>query len=146
MIDLKARAVEVLEKSFVLTLGTLDDGGVWVADVVFVSDDDLNIYWSSNPNFRHSAAISKNPKISAAVRVSQKPGDKDLALQMEGSAEKLEGQQFSIAMKMLVKRGKPQPSKIANTLLEGYSWYKFTPQKIELIDEENFKFTKQRVL
>ena len=31
--------------------------GIWVADVIFIHDDDLNVYWMSHPECRHSKAI-----------------------------------------------------------------------------------------
>ena len=58
--DIKARILEVLEKGYLISLATHDDGGLWVADVVYTFDDDLNIYWMSYPTVRHSKAIEDN--------------------------------------------------------------------------------------
>ena len=54
---------EILEKCYLMSLATLDDGGVWVSDVIFVHDEDLNIYWISDPDVRHSKAIIKDNKV-----------------------------------------------------------------------------------
>ena len=45
--ELKQLIQEVLEKGYLMSLATLDDGGVWVADVIYIHDDDLNIFWMS---------------------------------------------------------------------------------------------------
>ena len=145
MIDIGSRVREVLDKGYLMSLGTVDDGGVWVADIVYVADDELNIYWMSNPDFRHSKAIAKNAKVAGTITVSQKQGDLDFAVQLEGAAEKLDGARLTIATKFLMKKGKPGPSKVLNILMKGYSWYKLVPTKIELIDQKNFDFQKQKI-
>ena len=145
MNDPRSRTREVLEQGYLLSLGTVDEGGVWVSDIIYISDDQFNIYWMSNPNFRHSKAIEKNPKVAGTITASQKPGELDFAVQLEGAAEKLNGPQLALVAKYLIKRGKTIPKKITNILREGYSWYKLTPTKIELIDQKNFKFEKQKI-
>lgn len=146
MNDLKLRIKEVLDRGYLLSLGTVDDNGVWVADVIYISDEQQNIYWMSSPDFRHSKAIAKNPKVAGTITVSQKPGDLDFAIQLEGVAEKMAGPQLALAAKFLMKKGKAVPSKIIDILREGYCWYKLTPTKIELIDQKNFGFEKQVAL
>jgi hypothetical protein len=72
-----------------ISLGTVDDGGVWVADLIYVSDDDLNIYWMSSPQYRRSLAIDKNCRVAGTITISQTPGSKDLGVQLCGVATKL---------------------------------------------------------
>jgi uncharacterized protein YhbP (UPF0306 family) len=43
--DLGKIAKEILEKGHLMSLATVDDGGVWVADVVYIYDDNFNIYF-----------------------------------------------------------------------------------------------------
>ena len=59
MTNIKSLITEVLEKGYLMSLATVDDGGVWVADVIFIYDDALNIYWMSDSDVRHSKAIVK---------------------------------------------------------------------------------------
>ncbi len=145
MIDLKSRVKEVLEQGYLLSLGTIDGAGVWVADVIYVSDEKFNIYWMSSPDFRHSKAIAQNPKVAGTITVSQNRSELDFAVQLEGVAEKLSGPQLVVSTKFLLKKGKPAPSMVVNILKEGYCWYKLTPTKIELIDRKNFGFERQTV-
>lgn len=128
-----------------MSLGTVDRNGPWVADVIYVFDDNFNLYWMSRPNFRHSLAIKDNPKVAGAVTISQKPEEKDLGLQIEGEAQKLGKLEFDLIVKYLKKKGKLNPQKIIDVLLEGYSWYELKPNFIELIDQQNFGFDKQKI-
>ncbi len=45
--DIKQLIKEVLERGYLMSLGTVDDGGVWVSDVIYVFDDDFTMYWMS---------------------------------------------------------------------------------------------------
>ena len=51
--DIKRLIKEVLEKGYLMSLGTVDEGGVWVSDVIYVFDDEFNLYWISDPDTRH---------------------------------------------------------------------------------------------
>jgi nitroimidazol reductase NimA-like FMN-containing flavoprotein (pyridoxamine 5'-phosphate oxidase superfamily) len=59
MVNVREKIKQVLEQGYILSLGTYDENGPWVADVRYISDDDFNIYWMSDPKFRHSEAIEK---------------------------------------------------------------------------------------
>jgi len=52
MINIRKRIIEVLDQTHLMSLGTTDDDGIWVADVIFLYDNDLNIYWLSSPDCR----------------------------------------------------------------------------------------------
>ena len=90
MEDIKQIIKEVLEKGYLMSLATQDSEGIWVADVIYVNDN-FNIYWLSQENTRHSKAIKENPKIAASITLTEKPGQPDIGIQLEGYAEKLEG-------------------------------------------------------
>ncbi len=133
---------DVLEKGYLISLGTVDDGGVWVSEVIYVNDDDLNIYWISDPNVRHSKAIVTNKKVAGTITVSNESKTPGLGIQIEGNAEKIEGARVDLLVKHFMKRGKIAPEKVAD-FLDGDSWYVLKPTKIQLIDEKNFGFKKQ---
>ncbi|MBX4211245.1 MAG: pyridoxamine 5'-phosphate oxidase family protein [Candidatus Yanofskybacteria bacterium] len=141
MADIKELIHEVLGKGYLMSLATVDDGGVWVADVIFVYDDELNIYWMSDPDVRHSHAILKNSHIAGTITVSG-PGEDNVGIQFEGVAQKIDGSRFDLAKKHFVKRGKPEPQE-QDDILQGDSWYVVKPNKIELIYEKLFGFEKQ---
>lgn len=146
MVDINKRVKKVLEQGYLISLGTVDDGGVWVADVIYVHDDDFNIYWMSSPGFRHSTAILNNNNVAGAITVSQAPGEKDFGLQVSGCARKI-GKVISpnIAIRYLKKKKKFELEDIGKVLRDGYDWYVLEPTKIELIDQENFGFDKNDI-
>ena len=129
---------KVLEQGYLLSLATADNTGIWVADVVYVNDKDFNIYWLSHHDTRHSKAIMKNPSVAGTITISNNPGEQDVGLQIEGQAEKIEGDILLIAKKHLAKRGKPAPTKEGEIFETGQSWYRMKPKKIELIHEPIF--------
>jgi uncharacterized protein YhbP (UPF0306 family) len=135
---------EVLSRGHLMSLATVDEGGPWVSDVVYVFDDDLNIYWISKVDARHSRAILKNPQVAGTITVSNAPQEKNVGIQFSGTAEKLEGDFTELAAKHLAKRGKPAPDVGKSILGPGQAWYRIKPDLMELIYESLFGFEKQR--
>lgn len=141
--NIKDLIKEVLEKGYLMSLATQDDGGIWVADVIYIHDDELNIYWMSDPDVRHSQAILKNNKVAATITVSG-PGEKNLGIQLEGAAGKINGARYDLAKKHYAKRKKIEPKEM-DDVLQGDSWYVLKLSKTELINEELFSFEKQKL-
>jgi uncharacterized protein YhbP (UPF0306 family) len=135
---------EVLAKGHLMSLATLDDGGVWVCHVVYVFDDDLSVYWLSKPDTRHSKALLLNPDVAGAITIGYRSKEDNIAVQFSGVAEKIEGDIFSMAVKHFLKRGYlglRQPGEILNG---GRSWYRVRPRFFELTHEPLFGFDKKR--
>ncbi len=120
-----------------MSLGTVDDGGPWVSDVGYVHDVELNLYWISRKDRRHSVALRNNPAVAVSITVSTLE-EKDLGLQIAGVAEELTSPP-SIVPDYWKKRGKKPQRPITNE----HTWYRLKPTKIELIDEANFAHEKQ---
>ena len=139
--DFKKRIIEILEQGHLISLGTLDDGGVWVADLIYIYDDKLNIYWMSDPEVRHSKAILKDEKVAGTITISNKSKEDNFGIQIEGVAKKIDGPRYDLAIKHLAKRGHPMP-KEKDDVLDGDSWYVLTPIKIDLVDEKHLGFEK----
>ena len=127
-----------------MSLATLDDGGVWVADVIYIFDDELNIYWMSDPDVRHSRAILKNNQVAGAITISNKSKEPNLCIQFSGIAEKIDGPRFDLATKHLTKRGLPIP-KETDDVLQGDSWYMLRPKFMDLINEELWGYEKKKL-
>ena len=143
MENIRQLVESVLENGFLLSLGTVDPSGIWVSDVIYVHDASLNIYWLSHVEARHSKAIMVNPKVAGTITISNNPGALNIGLQIDGIAEKVEGDILEIATKHRVKRGKAPPSKEGEILDSGESWYRLKPTKIELIHEPLFGSEKK---
>ncbi len=146
MIDIRKRILELLDKTHLMSIGTVDENGVWVADVVYIHDDDLNIYWLSHPLARHSQSILKNKKAAGTITHSTKSKELNFCIQFEGIAEKINEERFDLIIKHLTKRSHQIPHiSEAAKILKDDSWYKITPVTIHLIDEENFGFDRQEL-
>ncbi len=138
--NIRALVKEALEKGYLMSLGT-HDGAPWVADVIYVFDDDLNIYWMSDPDVRHSQAIAKDPNVAGAITPSGK-GEDNLGIQFQGIAEKIDGPRHDLAVKHFAKRDKPAPTEDED-VLQGDSWYVLRPKKIDVNCECLFGFDKR---
>lgn len=136
---------KILEKGYLLSLATIDDGGLWVSDVIYVHDSDLNIYWLSQTNTRHSQAILKDNRVAGSITISNNPDENEIGLQLEGTAEKVNGDVFKMAVKHRQKRRKPEPTQEDEILDEGESWYRMKPSKIELLYQPLFGFEKRGI-
>lgn len=141
--DLKPLIKEVLEKGYLMSLGTHDDGGVWVADVIYVFDDEMSMYWMSYPDVRHSRAIETDSRVAGTITVSDQ-GEGNLGLQFSGLARKIDDPRYDLALKHHAKRKRPVPQE-SEDVLKGRSWYVLKPNMIELIYEKHFGFKKQKL-
>ncbi len=124
-----------------MSLATIDSGGVWVADLVYVCDADFNIYWMSHDKVRHSKAISENPAVAGSITTNLRNKEPNLGIQFSGIATKIDGPRFDLAKLQMKKRGNPEP-KEGDDVLKGASWYVLKPKRIDLIDEVNLGFKK----
>ncbi len=143
-IDIKQRILEVLQAGHLMSLGTVDEQGVWVADLIYIFDDLLNLYWMSSPKTRHSAAVELNGKAACSITLSTNSKEDNLGIQCEGVATKLASLDFDIAKKHLMKRNLPVPAVSVDVLRPGASWYMLKLARIYLIDEKNFGFNRQK--
>ncbi|MBX4181307.1 pyridoxamine 5'-phosphate oxidase family protein [Candidatus Parcubacteria bacterium] len=139
--DVKAKILEVLSKGHLMSLATQDEGGLWVSDVIYIFDEDLNIYWMSDPDVRHSKSVLKNGQAAGSITITNNGEKPELGIQFSGIAEKIDGPRFDLAKKHFTKRGKPVPEE-SEDILEGDSWYVLHPKKIDLIDAEHYGWKK----
>lgn len=134
----------VLDKGYLLSLGTVDDGGVWVADLIYVHDSDFNIYWLSRADARHSKALERNTEVAGTISLSNDPAEKDIGLQLTGFAENFDVFLPEMTIEYIRKRRRPQIRDAMEILKSGkLSWYKLKPRRIELIYEELFGHEKK---
>lgn len=139
-VDIRARVCEVLDRGVIMTLATVDDGGVWASDVAFVHVNEV-IYWMSFEVTRHSRAIVGHPQVAATIRVGE-PGEPELALQISGIAEVINGSRPDVAEAYAAKR---ERKKDELALLGGRQWYALRPNFVDLIDEVHFGYQKQKL-
>lgn len=136
----------VLERGYLMSLGIVDDAGPWVADVIYIFDDDLNLYWMSTTRRRHSMAIDGgHNRVAAAIAVTQGPEMPDEGLQISGTAQRVSEPLLELLKSWMKKKKEPVTTAIG-AVLTGHVWYKLVPDRIELIYEEKFGYDRQKVL
>jgi uncharacterized protein YhbP (UPF0306 family) len=69
-----------------LSLATSNDGQPWVCDLIFAYDKDLNIYFRSLPQRRHSLEIAANPRVAGNIARPFRAGEFPLGIYFEGTA------------------------------------------------------------
>lgn len=145
MEETKSLITSVLTNGYLMSLATVDATGPWVSDVIYVFSH-FDIYWISHEKTRHSQAIIDNPQVAATITLCNKRDEDGIGIQVEGRAEKLEGEQATMMTYYQKKRGKGVASNDATVLSAGKFWYCLKPAKIELIDEPKWGFTKKVLL
>lgn len=140
--ELKKLAEGVLEDAFVLSLGVVDDNGVWVADVIYIHDDEMNLYWISSPNTRYSKAIQVNSKVACTITASWET-DNERALQIAGTAEKTQPKP-ELEQKIREKRGLNSNEK--EILVNDHVWYVLKTESMKLIYSKEFGYKRLDII
>ncbi len=136
---------EVLEKGYLLSLGIADKDGPWVADVIYVFDEDFNVYWMSLKERRHSRAIDQGyPRVAAAIAVTHGPDQPDEGLQISGTAQQVLDPSPELLKQWMKKKGKTYTEEMG-IVLDEHVWYQLIPDRIELIYGAKFGHERQKV-
>jgi len=139
--DLKQLIKDYLEEAKMMQLATSSDNQPWVCNVWFASDMDLNIYWFSSQTRRHSAEVSKNNKVAAAIVLPMTPKDLPRGLQLQGVAEELTKKE-DIDKAITVYKDRIFDQEIINELMRDkekpHKFYKIKPTRFVLFDAVNF--------
>jgi uncharacterized protein YhbP (UPF0306 family) len=138
--DIKLVIKGFLKKTRMMQVATCVNNQPWSCTVYFAFDENLNLYWISKPNTRHSKEIAKNPKVAGVIVYDQQPPQKSIkGLSFEGIAEVLNGSDEEKASKYYIKQLKRE-----NTLLQDirsgknpHKFYRITPHKFVLFDSSN---------
>ena len=74
-----------------MSLATSKDNRPWVCEVHFAYDDDLNLYFVSDRDRRHSQEIEVNPNVAGNIITQHHKHQKVRGVYFEGLAERIEG-------------------------------------------------------
>ena len=89
---MRDRLQDFLRQHNTLTLATLGPAGEPQAAAVFyVTDDELNIFFLSNPESRHGLNLSRQPRVAATIQADGQDWQEITGLQFEGTAVMIEG-------------------------------------------------------
>lgn len=139
--EVKKLLKEYLKEAKMMQLATVSKGKPWICNVWFAADKDLNIYWFSATNRRHSEEVAKDPHVAAAICLPQKPGGSARGVQLEGTAELLTSpKDVAVAMRYYV--GKIFTIKQVKLFMahidRPHRFYRIKPTKYVLFDTVNF--------
>ena len=116
-----------------MSLATSDAGGLWVADVTYVSDD-LTVYWPSHPLVRHSRALERNPFVAGSITLNTEPHQLDKGLQFSGVARRFRDD----STRVLPLYNKKRKNDEDVSLPQDFVWYCLQLTLIDLIYEPLF--------
>ncbi len=121
-------------------LATSHGSKPWSTPVYFASDIDMNIYWLSRKNRRHSREISNNSHVAGTIVVPHNYGEKVRGLQVEGEARELKDQDAVAGRNIYSSKFWIVEDRAMNRL-EGEDkqvCYQLRPERFVLYDEVNF--------
>ena len=138
--DLRNLIEEYLKEANMLQVVTAKDNQPWAATVYFAFDKNLNLYWISKPDRRHSVEIRENPKVAGVVVLAHTHGDKVRGLQLEGVAEEMSAEGIDEGLKVYSERFWLPEERIKAILADtdGHRVYIIRPTLFVLFDEKNF--------
>ena len=137
--SVRGEIVAFLRSQHVVSLATVVDGAAHAACVLYALES-LSLYWTSEPDSRHSLAIERDPRVAATVA----PDTRDFRLirgvQIAGRARRLsEAAEAAHARKLLRERFAflrdidAMPSALRAAFDEA-AFYRLDPETVTLID------------
>lgn len=129
-----------------IQLATLHDGKPWICTVWFVYDNELNLYWLSLPDRRHSLDIALSPDVAAAIAI--KTDDPTVGIQMKGRAEVVSDNSIVEETMDRYYQKYGQGDKFYKNFIDGknqHQLYKLCPNEITIFDESKYNGRAERL-
>jgi len=125
----------------------------WIANLYYVHDKDLNLYFLSKAWREHSKAITENPEVSVAITDSHQPIYKpQKGIQLYGTAEKVSiikqlEWMFKMWNKLITSEGGEKLTDPKKFLDAGTSAiFKITPKRIKFFNTELWPKDQTQIL
>lgn len=123
----------------VMQIATVSDDKPWIASVYFVADSELNVYWLSWPQRRHSVEVSANAQVAATVVI--KTDRPVIGVQLEGHVEGvLDAKVVRAVMELYVAKYN-EGKQFYDAFVAGtnkHRMYRLRPRAVQLFDEVHF--------
>lgn len=112
----------------------------WIATVYYSFDEDLNLYFLSDPSTLHCKQIAKNNKVAVAIAESPQDINKPKkGLQISGVAQQLsEIEKITQALKLWKQYLHVRDPKLTAKAVKN-KMYKISPKRIKLFDQDLFQ-------
>lgn len=149
--SLKKQITAYLAKANMMQLATANGDKPWICNVWFAADKDLNIYWISSSNRRHSIELSDNPHVAAAICTVREPSEGDNgAIQLEGLAHEVsDSNEINHAMDLYVERGFFTKQQVEDFMANPefpHRFYRIKPTRIVYYDANQDISTREYVV
>jgi len=134
---------KLIENTPYLVLATSNEDGPWVAPVEPLADEDLNFYFFSTPEARHSRDIEAGGEVAAVMFATDQPEYTPTltanlnAVQMDCSARRLDPSEYNDAVQGAIEFLQPP--------MPAYEVYKITPNRFYVPAIENGVNTRYEV-
>lgn len=132
---------QYLPKFNTMQLATSKDDQPWVCTVHYYCDEDLNFYWISDTNRRHSKEIHDNPLVSSYILIHEDKPDERYVIGMSiiGRAEAVDSPDPQVVDGYLRKFAGNKAQFVENALNteKPDKFYRLTPSKVILFDTKN---------
>lgn len=134
--DVEKAIREYLPHVIHMSLATSMGAQPWVCEVHFVYDNDLNFYFRSKPDRRHSIEIKSNPNVAGNIVSQHQIGEKPRGVYFEGVAERLtDVNENHPAYTFYCERFGTGPEILEESKTEtGHAFYKITVKDFYLFD------------
>jgi len=134
---------EYLDEAKMMQIATVDAGQPWCCTVWYAHDEDLNLYWISSKDRRHSIEIAKDNKVAGTIVIPhlKGSGEKVRGLQFQGVASETSGDAQILGRNLYIKKyDRPQNhhEEVLTDPDADANWYIIKPSQIVLFDQINF--------
>lgn len=137
--EARDRIESFLSERRVLTLATAADGEPWNCTLAFAPDDDLDLYFLSDPSTRHCREIATDPRVAVALHDADTVGDRSRArgLQAVGTATRLHGASTLAGLVAFARRFETSFSRLRDAVHVGDAGvYRVELEQVWLLDRE----------
>lgn len=137
--EARDRIERFLSQRRVLTLATAADGEPWTCTLAFAPDDDLDLYFLSDPSTRHCRQIATDPRVAVALHDPDTVGDRSRArgLQAVGTATRLRDGSTLAGLVAFARRFEASFSRLRDAVhVRGAGVYRVELERAWLLDRE----------
>ena len=135
---------EYLAAHNTVTLASCSANGPWAAAVFFASDENLTLYFKSDPKTRHMIDILDDPRVAATVQDDGQAWQSIRGLQLVGSCSRVGDHDTSRVNDLYVEKypflgavtddSSDQDERVLAERLQKTPFYQLCPQWVRLID------------
>lgn len=151
--DWKKYLVDCMQLTEYCCLATVDKNGVWSNPVYFAWDENLNLYFISQPNSRHMKNLEKDSRVAISIYSTAQSTFGDMTgIQLDGNAYILvDKQEVEKAYNIYYGRKYPDtsknPKKDEDAYINNPEWIfvKIVPEHIYYFDTRFFDEERQEV-